>query len=63
MKICRTCIFWKGQDAASGECRRYPPTLVLLAITGSRSLWPTTVSLAGCGEHKSPPGRPKNGPG
>jgi hypothetical protein len=53
---CGKCLYWEQHDnvAVMGECRRYPPQVVMVRETGENetasSEWPLTLSTAWCGE-------------
>jgi len=52
---CATCAYWYQDEEASGECRRYPPTImnVVSEEDGSilpTSLFPRTENTSYCGE-------------
>jgi len=52
---CATCAYWNQDDFDSGECRRYPPTImnVVSEEDGSilpTSLFPRTENTWYCGE-------------
>jgi hypothetical protein len=68
---CDTCRYWQryrpnSDEAGSGECRRYPPAVVLVELAefeGSKSSgfnamngseWPQTGPAGWCGEHQAP---------
>ena len=67
---CRICRFWRrrsnaeGEKLRSGQCRRYPPTLIpAIEMTNQgprtsvKPLWPLTAEdELGCGE-----GKPRDG--
>lgn len=55
---CGKCLYWEQHEnvAAMGECRRYPPQVVMVREGGEEgqhtasSEWPLTLSAAWCGE-------------
>lgn len=54
---CGKCLYWEQHEAAAamGECRRYPPQVVMVREAGDAQLtasseWPLTLSAAWCGE-------------
>lgn len=58
METCRTCKFFNG-DAKGGDCRRYPPTMVLMPAKSLKgmemapsSAFPPVTQTARCGEHQ-----------
>ncbi len=57
---CSTCHFWVPNDEPQGvtsvhgwgECRRYPPQVVMALPGRQTTVWPITTGELGCGEHK-----------
>lgn len=60
---CHNCTTWRrlpdeeqtpGEDVL-GECRRYPPTVVVLADAdaGPASMYPLVLAKDWCGEHET----------
>ena len=54
---CQKCKWWfdayrEGHGNATGECRRYPPVLVILATDRKDPMWdvPRTLDTDFCGE-------------
>jgi hypothetical protein len=54
---CGKCLYWEQHEnvAAMGECRRYPPQVVMVREGNdtqhtASSEWPLTLSAAWCGE-------------
>ena len=54
---CGKCLYWEQNEnvATMGECRRYPPQVVMVREAGdaqntASSEWPLTLSAAWCGE-------------
>ena len=60
MTDCMDCKFWKRRGAINGECRRYPPTPIIIDLEATKErvssdrteigVWPITQSGDGCGE-------------
>lgn len=56
---CKECAYWVRNKEVQylGDCRRHPPTLVVLedayGMSPLRSEWPETDQDAGCGEFKA----------
>lgn len=48
--ICGGCRWWMRIDSDVGQCRRYPPSLVVDIDPGVVSLWPDTKRTRWCGE-------------
>ena len=54
---CGKCLYWEQNEnvATMGECRRYPPQVVMVREAGdaqntASSEWPLTLAAAWCGE-------------
>jgi hypothetical protein len=69
---CGKCLYWERDEnvASTGECRRYPPRVVMVREGDGRetasSEWPLTLSTAWCGEwidekYRNPPEAPTGG--
>jgi hypothetical protein len=57
---CQTCRWWHGpvQYASGhpwGECRRYPPQVVMTPSNSTKVEFPTTAGFQFCGEHQPKP--------
>ena len=57
---CSSCRYWVPNDEPHGitsdhgwgECRRYPPQMVVAQPGKYRAMAPITTGDVGCGEHK-----------
>lgn len=56
---CNNCLFWSGFSGETGNCTRYPPTVVYIPSTAKQlTVWPLTRTWDHCGEHR--PGEAKS---
>lgn len=58
---CETCRWWYDPvwslNRFAGDCRRYPPTVVMVHFNAHDAIFPSTTAQQLCGEHqpKDPP--------
>lgn len=54
---CNSCEHWNRDDSYVGECRRYPPQIIIGVDDDGEefpmSMWPSTENVDGCGEFKA----------
>ena len=49
-KTCGTCWWWKKEQNGLGECRRHPPTPIVMKFSEPLRMWPRTEEADWCGE-------------
>jgi len=55
MTLCKTCRFFIEHENDVGECRRFPPTVVMQQNHETRTVFPRVYENYWCGEHDSKP--------
>jgi hypothetical protein len=56
VKNCGNCAHYRAVNGEHGKCLRYPPVIItpgsVLTNDGARGIFPITLSVSVCGEHK-----------